>query len=338
MKNYLITVFVPCYNASATIRETINSILNQTYRHFEIVLRDNASTDNTYQIISSYKKKNKNIRVFRNSSNLDYSGNLRRGFVKDYHGDLIVFMASDDILAKDALFNYNRTFNLSPEIGAVTRPYFWFDKNIKIPIRAKKQLSPSRDLILNTNSDLNQIRHLFSTLDQLSGLALRKKFLKANFGTTQWISHAYPFIDIFTRQPIVYLRSYTVAVRIGTSGTRSNIYHKSPVLCWVEMLNLTLPDPQFTLLRKRLISNFVATNYIGLLQIKNYGSYKYLFREIYYLLKLNPANFFNPQFWLFTLFTIFVPRPLSRFLTDWFKEHLYSRVINKISFSYDPAD
>lgn len=54
-----VTVYMPAYNAVATIREALDSILNQTYENFEIVVINDGSTDDTSKIISEYKRANK---------------------------------------------------------------------------------------------------------------------------------------------------------------------------------------------------------------------------------------------------------------------------------------
>lgn len=330
MKQYSFTIFIPVYNGAKTIKKTIISVLNQDYSNYKIVIQDNASIDNTIKIINSFKSSK--IKIFRNKTNLGYRGNLRAG-IKNYQGDIVLLLASDDILSKNALSLYNKAFNLLPNIGAVTRPYFWFDKDINIPVRAKKQLDPNKDTIVNINDDFSKIKMVFSTLDQLSGLAMKIKYMDITFGEEEWTSHAYPFISIFTKYPIVFLKDYILAVYIGSSLTRSNIYQKSPIVCWINTLNSTIINPKQQLIKNKIIKDFIAINYIGLLQIKNYGSFYYLYREIYSLIKYRPMNIINPKFWLFTVFVIFTPKFISKKLTDIVKEKINSKFVKPIYFS-----
>ena len=53
----LLTVLMPVYNAEKFLAESINSILSQTYSEFELLILDDASTDNSLKIIKTYAKK-----------------------------------------------------------------------------------------------------------------------------------------------------------------------------------------------------------------------------------------------------------------------------------------
>ena len=67
MKNYpLVSIVMNCYNAGSYINEAM-SVINQTYKNWELIVWDDASTDNTIEIIKSFKDKNK---PFKNEKNL----------------------------------------------------------------------------------------------------------------------------------------------------------------------------------------------------------------------------------------------------------------------------
>ena len=125
--------------------------------------------------------------------------------------------------------------------------------------------------------------------------------------------HVYPFASIFKKHPIVFLKDYNVAVRIRTSQSRkkSSIYDKSPIQSWVDMFENVFPEEKFRNSKNILIKNFVATNYVGLVQIRNYAKYKYLLREIRYLLKYRWQNILSPQFWFFSLGSMIMPPFIS---------------------------
>ena len=66
----MIIVVTKAYNAEKTIRRAVDSILNQTYRHFKYMLLDNGSTDKTSEIIAEYAEKDNRIHPLRNEINL----------------------------------------------------------------------------------------------------------------------------------------------------------------------------------------------------------------------------------------------------------------------------
>ena len=65
----LLTVLMPVYNAEKFLDESIGSILNQTYSNFELLILDDASTDNSLKIIKAYAKEDKRITVLVNQKN-----------------------------------------------------------------------------------------------------------------------------------------------------------------------------------------------------------------------------------------------------------------------------
>ncbi len=329
MKNYFFTIFMPCYNASKTIEDTLNSIFHQTYQNFEIVIQDNHSTDNTLKIISKYNSPK--IKLYKNKRNIGYIGSLQTG-IKKCKGEIHFLIASDDILSSHALELFNQAFNLQPNIGAVTRPYFWFNQSYKLPIRQKKILNPTKNEIVNITDDINKVICVFNTLDQLSGLAYKSNLVKINFGREKWIPHAYPFLSIFSKYPIVFVKDHILAVRTTYSATKTNCYQKSPILYWVNLINLAIKGKHLTRIKNEIIQKFVAKNYIGLVQIKNYGSTKSLYKEIYYLIKLRPLNLLNLKFWLYILLVIFTPKKLLSFFTEYYKDNILVKLLPKIKF------
>ena len=68
-EKYLLTVIVPVYNLENHIENCLDSLINQSFDDLQILIIDDASTDKTYNILSAYRDKNKNITLYRNSVN-----------------------------------------------------------------------------------------------------------------------------------------------------------------------------------------------------------------------------------------------------------------------------
>jgi glycosyltransferase involved in cell wall biosynthesis len=90
----LISVILPFYNAEKYIFESINSILNQTYKNFELIAIDDGSTDNTLQIVSGFK--DNRIKLIQNEKNLGLIATLNIGLNLS-QGEFIARMDADDI-------------------------------------------------------------------------------------------------------------------------------------------------------------------------------------------------------------------------------------------------
>ena len=94
-----ISVIVPVYNSSDYIGRCIDSVLNQTYNNFELILVDDGSIDNSLSILKEYETKDKRIKVFtqKNSG----PGVARNLGIAKATGDYIVFVDSDDYIDEE---------------------------------------------------------------------------------------------------------------------------------------------------------------------------------------------------------------------------------------------
>lgn len=95
MKNELITVIIPTYNREKTIIRSIESVLKQTYKNFEIIIVDDNSTDNTAEKIKNYINKYSNIKYIKHSINKGGSAARNTG-ANMAKGKYLAFLDSDD--------------------------------------------------------------------------------------------------------------------------------------------------------------------------------------------------------------------------------------------------
>ena len=327
MNDLKFSILIPTYNGAEVISDTLRSLLSQSFQNFEIIIQDDASKDNTIEFIKSFK--DPRIKIYQNAKNIGYSENLE-SLSKKAAGDIIYLMGQDDILGENALLETHYAFKISDDIGAVARPYFWFDEEITKPVRATKQLNPNKNEIVRVTDDFARIILTLDVAGQLSGLAMRKKYLDTPFHKDIFPCHVYPFAAILKKHPIVFLKDYNLAVRIRSSQCRSVslIYDKSPIESWVDFWNNVFPEKKFEPLRKYAIKNYVANNYVGLVQIRNYARYKYLLREIRMLLKYRWQNIYSHSFWFFSLGCMIMPPFLLIPLVDWYKSKIKMSRVN----------
>ena len=100
MKNPLVSVCIPTYKGAAFLPAAIDSVLHQTYPHFEIWVVDDNSPDDTQTVVSQYS--DPRVRYLRNAGNLGPEGNWNR-CLELAHGKYFKLLPHDDLLAADCL-------------------------------------------------------------------------------------------------------------------------------------------------------------------------------------------------------------------------------------------
>ena len=100
LKRSLVSIIVPVYNASKFIDKCINSILNQSYKHLELLLINDGSKDNSLEILKKYEKSNKKIIKVFSHDNRGVAFTKNRG-IDLAKGDYITFVDSDDYVDSD---------------------------------------------------------------------------------------------------------------------------------------------------------------------------------------------------------------------------------------------
>lgn len=95
-----LSIIVPVFNSEKYLKQCIESILNQNFKDFELILVDDCSTDSSLNICNSYKKNNSNINVIQLDNNMGVSYARNKG-IEIANGEYITFVDSDDFIEKD---------------------------------------------------------------------------------------------------------------------------------------------------------------------------------------------------------------------------------------------
>jgi len=96
----LISVVMSAFNAEAYLRESIDSILNQTYKNFEFIIVDDCSADSTASILDAYSITDSRIRILKNNKNMGLPFSLNVA-IRAAEGEFIARMDADDISLPD---------------------------------------------------------------------------------------------------------------------------------------------------------------------------------------------------------------------------------------------
>ncbi len=116
----LVTILVITYNSEKTIIATLDSIKNQTYKNFELIISDDNSKDNTVSSIKRWSKENPTINtiLIENNINTGVTPNVNRG-LKRANGIWVKLIAGDDLLKKGCLEDNVNCITLNPNIKAL---------------------------------------------------------------------------------------------------------------------------------------------------------------------------------------------------------------------------
>ena len=129
MDDIKISVIMSAYNCGPYINEAIESILEQTISHWELLICDDSSSDNTWQIIEQYVNKYPNrIKAFRNKKNRK-QGYSRNRCLKHSCGKYVAIMDGDDRCSSERLKKQYDYLESHPEFAVVGTAMSIFDEN-----------------------------------------------------------------------------------------------------------------------------------------------------------------------------------------------------------------
>jgi len=126
MEKPLITVYITNYNYGKYIEQSVESLLNQTFQDFEIIIIDDGSTDNSREIIAKYAEL-RNVRtVFQQNKGLNVTNNIA---LRASKGKYIMRLDADDYLDQNALLVMSKALEDDDDLGLVFPDYYMVDKD-----------------------------------------------------------------------------------------------------------------------------------------------------------------------------------------------------------------
>lgn len=161
----LISICIPTYNGANTIEKTLNAIVSQISNDFEIILCDDASSDNTVEIINKIKSQFNCVKLFHNKKNLGMDGNFHRT-TQLAKGRYIWFCGQDDIFCDGALQQVQRMIKSNKDIGILNLNFSQYDHDIKncliesffdVSTFDQKLVKENKELYFNTPRDYYKI-------------------------------------------------------------------------------------------------------------------------------------------------------------------------------------
>lgn len=149
---YKISVVLPVYNVEKYIAECLDSLLNQTFKNFEVIAINDGSTDKSKEIVESYIGKDINLKII-NQNNGGLSKARNTG-IKNSNGEYILFLDSDDMLDSTAIEKLYTKANKNKLDLVVFEPLRFEDETRRIDERVAERLNIYDKDIMDINEYL----------------------------------------------------------------------------------------------------------------------------------------------------------------------------------------
>lgn len=128
----MVSIVLTTYNSIKYLKFQLDSLKNQTYKDFEVVISDDCSTDGTNEYVKEYIAKNslKNWKLYTHDTNVGYALNFKQGIEKA-SGSIIFLCDHDDIWYSDKLEKYIYVFSNKPNVQLLGGSFVFIDKDGK---------------------------------------------------------------------------------------------------------------------------------------------------------------------------------------------------------------
>jgi len=146
MKDLLVSVCIPIYNVGNFIGETLDSIKNQSYNNWELIIVDDGSDDGAQKIIETFRNSvEQKVKYFKNEFNKGPSA-TRNAAVSFANGNWFAFLDGDDIWRKDHLKHLVNTALAKPECDLIYSDLIYFFDDINKPIISENKIVSDENL------------------------------------------------------------------------------------------------------------------------------------------------------------------------------------------------
>lgn len=146
MKNVLVSIVMGVYNCEDMIQNCVESVIQQSYSNWELIICDDASTDSTYDIVNKYAQLEKRITLIRNKKNMRLASSLNN-CLRIAKGKYIARLDADDEYTKDKLEKQVNFMEEHPEVDVTGTGRYLFDENGDYAIVCGEK-EPSKEILL----------------------------------------------------------------------------------------------------------------------------------------------------------------------------------------------
>ena len=225
MKLPKVSVIMGIYNCASTLEEAMDSLLNQTYQSFEIILCDDGSEDRTFKVAKKYKDLHpKKVFLLKNDVNMGLNYTLNK-CLKEAKGDYIARMDGDDVSLPTRFEEQVKFLNENLDFDLVSTAMITFDESGDFGILERKVVPVANDIIKATpfNHASSMIRR--EAFLEVGGYSVNKKLLRVE-DWHLWIKmYAKGFRGYNLKEPLYKMRDdRNATLRRNWQNRRNEVY------------------------------------------------------------------------------------------------------------------
>ena len=178
-----VSVLIPTYNYAGFLDETIQSVLNQTYTDYELIIVDNNSTDNTDEVVQKYLVEPR-IKYHKNPSNLGLVGNWNR-CLELASGEYIKFLCADDKFHPKILEKYVTIMDQYSNVSLITCDKQGFGSS------THQTITPLTHMVDGRTANLHMLTGHYCWIGEPSSVMFRRQDLRVG----KFISEYKQYVD-----------------------------------------------------------------------------------------------------------------------------------------------
>lgn len=248
---HLVSIIIPCYNQGQFLDETLQSVFCQHYTHWECLLIDDGSTDETETIATHWESKDKRFRYLkRENSGVSATRNYGLQLAK---GDYIQFLDADDVLAEDKI-KLSLALIKEQNVEVVCTNYMMFDKNTNQTLQPFSQLEKFKFTFYNIARYWNDgftipIHCWLFNASLLKGL----EFPVGLTAQEDWVM----WLKVFRKNPTVsYIEKPLALYRLNADGRTQTSSFFPETLAAIHELKPILTEVEFKIVYESAIERY----------------------------------------------------------------------------------
>ncbi len=299
-KQKKVSIIMNCHNGEKYLNESLNSVINQNYKNWEVIFFDNCSTDKSHRICKKFK--DKRIKYFRSKKKIQL-GLARKKALSKVTGDFITFLDVDDLWNKNKLIKQLKPFE-DKSVGFCISNSIFFNEN-------KKKHFYDKDKNFKKKVFYDLIENYFISFDTV---IIKRKFLKKLSHTIDDRFNVIHDMDLLVRLSAICEMSYVpLPLSKWRMSIESDSFNKFKQIIQEKKIFIkkitqnNKKNKRFLISKEKFIDILIRQEIFFYISKKNYSKVFKLIGK----LKINLKN-------IFLFIIIFLP----------FKKYIYNNILN----------